>query len=112
MKRRQLTADERWKVYIKDNGICQICGKPLAYEEMTVDHIIPLAHGGVNQISNFQYACRSCNQFKQNFPPQDFYEMITEIYWYQTKMWDRLYGKIERVTAVKVVATLKQEKNL
>ena len=53
MKRRQITADERWKVYIKDNGTCQICGKPLTYEEMTIDHIIPLAHGGVNQISNF-----------------------------------------------------------
>ena len=29
MKRRQITADERWKVYIKDNGTCQICGRPL-----------------------------------------------------------------------------------
>lgn len=54
MKRRQITADERWKVYIKDNGTYQICGRPLTYEEMTIDHIIPLAHGGVNQISNFQ----------------------------------------------------------
>ena len=86
MKRRQIIADERWKVYIKDNGICQICGKPLTYEEMTIDHIIPLVHGGVNQISNFQCACRSCNQFKQNFSQTEFYEMITEIYWYQTKM--------------------------
>ena len=52
MKRRQITVDERWKVYIKDNGTCQICGKPLTYEEMTIDHIIPLAHGGVNHISD------------------------------------------------------------
>ena len=86
MKRRQITADERWKVYIKDNGTCQICGRPLAYEAMTIDHIIPLAHGGVNHIFNFQCACRSCNQFKQNFSQTEFYEMITEIYWYQTKM--------------------------
>lgn len=85
MKRRTITPQERWKVYTRDAGTCQICGRQLQFEEMTIDHIIPLASGGTNQISNFQCSCYSCNQFKSNFIPREFYDMITEIYWYQVE---------------------------
>lgn len=86
MKRRQITINERHTVYERASGVCQICGQNITYEEMTVDHITPLYHGGTNQLSNFQCACRSCNQIKQNFQPNDFYEKIVEIFWYQTKI--------------------------
>ena len=85
MKRRKITHQERWRVYTRDAGACQICGRQLQFEEMTIDHIIPLASGGTNQISNFQCLCNFCNQFKSNFIPKEFYDMITEIYWYQLK---------------------------
>lgn len=85
MKRKTIKKEERELIYIQDRGICQICGKKLLYDEMTIDHIIPLGGGGTNNILNYQCACSSCNQFKQNFQPDDFYEKITEIYWYQLK---------------------------
>lgn len=40
---------------------CQYCKK----EADTIDHVIPLARGGSNDISNLVPACRSCNSSKQ-----------------------------------------------
>jgi 5-methylcytosine-specific restriction enzyme A len=45
----------------RDNHTCQICGST---ENLVIDHIIPLAKGGTNDISNFQTLCLSCNSRK------------------------------------------------
>lgn len=52
---------------------------PLAVNERTVDHVIPLAQGGKHCVSNFVYACRSCNSSKSDMLPDEFVEkMLTE----------------------------------
>ena len=53
-------------VFNRDNYQCKSCGKTQQETELTVDHIIPLARGGSNDISNLQTLCRSCNQEKKN----------------------------------------------
>jgi 5-methylcytosine-specific restriction endonuclease McrA len=40
---------------------CLRCGTT---ESLTVDHIVPLVHGGSNDISNLQPLCISCNSWK------------------------------------------------
>ena len=85
IKRRAFTKEEREYIYRRDNGICQLCGEKLQYEDMTIDHAIPLSDGGRNEISNYQCSCLACNQLKNNIQPKDFYEKITEIFWYQTQ---------------------------
>lgn len=42
-------------------GRCAICS---ATDHITKDHIIPVSKGGVNDISNIQPLCRSCNSHK------------------------------------------------
>jgi 5-methylcytosine-specific restriction endonuclease McrA len=41
-----------------DEEFCVECG---AGENLTIDHIIPLSHGGLNDVSNLQYLCRFHN---------------------------------------------------
>lgn len=53
-------------LYERDQGICQICSKPVAIEEMTLDHIIPTSKGGSTLVSNIQLAHMICNIMKSN----------------------------------------------
>ncbi|MBD2580225.1 HNH endonuclease [Oscillatoria sp. FACHB-1406] len=53
-------------VFQRDNFHCQSCGKTHLETQLTIDHIIPLATGGSNDISNLQTLCLSCNQRKQH----------------------------------------------
>lgn len=82
-KRKSYTREERKIIYDKSYGRCELCGKRLVFEEMTLDHIIPISLGGADNMDNLQAACYSCNQFKSNILPDDFIERITEIFMYQ-----------------------------
>lgn len=44
-----------------------ICKKPLTYEEMTIDHIIPLCEGGNHTEDNVCAAHMECNTWKSGF---------------------------------------------
>jgi 5-methylcytosine-specific restriction endonuclease McrA len=50
--------------YIEYNGCCAYCGRPIAYDKVQRDHVVPLARGGNNFISNIVPACRPCNSMK------------------------------------------------
>lgn len=56
----------RTYVFERDYYQCQSCGKTNLETELTIDHIIPLARGGQNDISNLQTLCRLCNQRKKH----------------------------------------------
>ncbi|MBR8827967.1 MAG: HNH endonuclease [Gomphosphaeria aponina SAG 52.96 = DSM 107014] len=51
-------------VYERDKYQCQSCGK--REKQLNIDHIIPLAKGGTNDISNLQTLCWQCNQQKKD----------------------------------------------
>ncbi|CAA9284461.1 HNH endonuclease family protein [uncultured Coleofasciculus sp.] len=53
-------------VFGRDKYQCQSCGQSNLETSLTVDHIIPLALGGQNDISNLQTLCFSCNQRKKH----------------------------------------------
>ena len=58
-------------VFERDNYHCQSCGQTGRKIELTIDHIIPLATGGSNDISNLQTLCRCCNtKKKHHFDPR------------------------------------------
>jgi 5-methylcytosine-specific restriction endonuclease McrA len=57
-----------WK---RDRYQCQSCGKTDNETNLTIDHIIPLASGGSNDISNLQTLCHTCNSRKKHhFDPR------------------------------------------
>lgn len=43
-------------------GVCQACGSS---DDLTIDHIVPMALGGAHEISNVQLLCRGCNARKK-----------------------------------------------
>lgn len=58
-------------IYFKGNGVCQKCGCDLSNafrinkdRQLQYDHIVPLEKGGMNDPTNFQILCESCNQTK------------------------------------------------
>lgn len=82
-ERRKFSDYEKKSVYAKCNWTCAICGNPVKYKKMTVDHIIPLSKGGTNAMDNLQLACKRCNLMKADFSPDEFIRKIREITKYQ-----------------------------
>lgn len=57
-------------VYHRDKGRCVICKKDVTgliniYNKSNYDHIVPLARFGINDVSNIQLLCDTCNQQKK-----------------------------------------------
>jgi hypothetical protein len=53
--------DLRWRIFQRDDYRCLACGTKT---DLTVDHIVPVIHGGTNVESNVQTLCRPCNSEK------------------------------------------------
>ena len=60
-----LPPDLRKYVFERNNYQCQSCHKiDLTAKSLQIDHIIPLAQGGANDLSNLQTLCAKCNREK------------------------------------------------
>ena len=46
---------------VRDGNACLFCGKPLD-GDITVEHLVAIAHGGPNHVSNLFLAHAACNQ--------------------------------------------------
>jgi len=53
-------------IFIRDDYICQYCGKPVSERNATVDHVIPKSQGGPWSWTNLVTCCEKCNQAKGN----------------------------------------------
>lgn len=58
-------------VFLKDEGICGICGERLEMSDLTLDHIIPISKGGGHVYPNVHSAHRICN-IRRGTKPLDF----------------------------------------
>lgn len=59
----------RRAIFFRDRGICTTCRKDLSgllntMSRENFDHIVPLARGGLNDVTNLQLLCESCNKSK------------------------------------------------
>lgn len=60
---------ERKRKYKEQDGICPICGKKFAFEDMAGDHIVPWSKGGKTVYENLQMLCKGCNTGKSDCAP-------------------------------------------
>lgn len=54
------------KLLKKSGPVCQLCKHRFSVEQLTLDHIIPLAITNDWSLSNLQLACYPCNQDKMD----------------------------------------------
>lgn len=65
MKRRSFSASARVAIFRHHGGICHIChGNIHVGQQWEVEHVIPLAQGGTNEIANTRPAHRDCHAGK------------------------------------------------
>lgn len=79
VKRELLQKDIRMMVYERANGICQMCDQPLDIDNFTVDHVVPLSRGGINDISNYRCLCKRCNEFKSDSLDGELLKMFEDV---------------------------------
>lgn len=60
----------RRNVFRRDKYRCQYCGSQPGTEELTIDHVLPRAQGGVSSWENCALACVSCNFGKADRTPE------------------------------------------
>jgi 5-methylcytosine-specific restriction endonuclease McrA len=66
IERSKMTISLRFQILEKDNFSCRVCGRnPRDHGVVLhVDHIKPIAHGGLTEIENLQTLCADCNLAK------------------------------------------------
>ena len=74
-KARALRKSQWWLRKVA-RGECHYCGKKVAPEDLTMDHIVPLARGGRSTRGNVAAACKDCNSRKKYLLPVEWEEYL------------------------------------
>ncbi|PID77165.1 MAG: HNH endonuclease [Deltaproteobacteria bacterium] len=69
----------RWWQRKTASGRCYYCGNIFTYQQLTMDHLIPLARGGRSTRDNLVPACKECNNHKKNLLPVEWEEYLGKI---------------------------------
>lgn len=64
------------EVLRRDNYTCQFCNRRLEAGDLTIDHLIPIARGGLDEITNYVACCEPCNQRKADVPLEKFAQTV------------------------------------
>jgi hypothetical protein len=81
--RKSMSKSLRFEVFKRDGFICQYCGAHPPQVVFEVDHIVPVADDGDNDMDNLVTACFDCNRGKAarslNQVPQSLAEKAEEV---------------------------------
>ena len=80
----------RRNIYKRDRYTCQYCGQQPAMEDLTIDHVLPRAQGGVSTWDNCVLACFECNRQKADRTPEQAHMRLKSIP--QRPVWRPLYS--------------------
>jgi 5-methylcytosine-specific restriction endonuclease McrA len=54
----------RFNVFLRDHFVCQYCSEQHRPNDLTFDHVVPRADGGVTSWTNIATSCSPCNTAK------------------------------------------------
>jgi 5-methylcytosine-specific restriction endonuclease McrA len=61
----------RANIYGRDNHTCQYCNEIFSKEDLTFDHVVPVAQGGRKDWENIVTCCVTCNRKKGGRTPEE-----------------------------------------
>lgn len=64
VKKPQRVVFSRLNIFLRDDFTCQYCAKRFKAQDLTFDHVIPRAAGGLTNYENIVACCVSCNTRK------------------------------------------------
>ena len=65
--RDEISYDDKIRILRKADGLCSHCGRRIEVGgQFTLEHVIPLKHGGTNDMRNLVPLCRDCNHEKDD----------------------------------------------
>ena len=70
--RNRIRKSIREDVYSRDDYTCQYCMKKPDRTVLSIDHVLPLALGGLDEITNYVTCCKECNRAKGELTPEEF----------------------------------------
>jgi 5-methylcytosine-specific restriction endonuclease McrA len=65
-KRKTAIRYSKHNVFLRDGYVCQYCGDDVSRKTATLDHVLPVSHGGKTTFENTVCACATCNANKGN----------------------------------------------
>lgn len=65
-KRKTSIRYSKHNVFLRDGYVCQYCGDDVSKKTATLDHVLPVSHGGKTTFENTVTACGPCNANKGN----------------------------------------------
>jgi len=69
-KARELRKNPHFQEVLR-RGVCYYCHKKFPPEELTLDHIVPVARGGKSTKGNLVVCCKECNNAKKYLTPAE-----------------------------------------
>jgi len=66
VERAKVTNRMRFYIYGRDGYRCCKCGKSGIFNDLEIDHIMPISKGGKTHPDNLQTLCKRCNKEKSN----------------------------------------------
>jgi len=66
MKKKTTVRFSKGNVFLRDLYTCQYCGTSVNKRTATLDHVLPVSHGGKTTFENCSTACSKCNSEKGN----------------------------------------------
>lgn len=77
---------------------CCFCGRPLSFDEATLEHIRPRSEGGSNKVRNLAISCSSCNEER----------VVSDFWWFRSWKQNQKRTRTD-LSGVSTDATLKAD---
>ena len=80
--RRRVSGDKRYQIvqylHAEQLGECYYCLNRVSVIRATLDHLVPISHGGSNHHGNLVMSCKECNQFFGDMPLKYKFGLLIE----------------------------------